>query len=71
VYLYRFEVNLIDQAVPVIIAARDDEHAFRLVEDELEKHFLAVPQSMDIILHEKKRLGSGTGFVLEGAAVFS
>ncbi|MDR6226632.1 DUF3906 family protein [Desmospora profundinema] len=70
-YLYRFEVDLVDQTVPVIIAARDDDHAFRLVEDELEKHFLKMPREMDIILHEKKRLGTGTGFVLEGEAVFS
>ncbi|PTM58075.1 DUF3906 family protein [Desmospora activa] len=70
-YLYRFQVDLADGAIPVIIAARDDEHAFQLVEDELEKHFLKMPTGIDIILHEKKRLGQGTGFVLEGEAVFS
>lgn len=70
-YLYRFQVDLTERAIPVIIAARDDEHAFQLVEEELEKHFLAMPAGIEIILHEKKRLGRGTGFVLEGEAVFS
>ncbi|WP_083979322.1 DUF3906 family protein, partial [Bacillus alveayuensis] len=41
--LYRFEVTTKDGVIYVIIAAKDDEQAFRLVEVELEKHFLKVP----------------------------
>jgi hypothetical protein len=62
--LYRFEVTTKDGVIYVIIAAKDDEQAFRLVEVELEKHFLKVPDFTDISLHEKKPIRRGGGFVI-------
>jgi hypothetical protein len=64
VNLYRFEVTAYDDTIYVVIAAKDDEQAFRLVEVELEKHFLKVPDIIDISLHEKKPIRHGGGFVI-------
>ncbi|WP_027410741.1 DUF3906 family protein [Anoxybacteroides tepidamans] len=63
-YLYRFEVSGLAETIHVVIAASDDEQAFRLVEVELEKHFLKVPDFTDISLHEKKPIRRGGGFVV-------
>lgn len=63
-YLYRFEVKKDIEVFPVIIAASDDIQAFSLVDAELEKHFLFDPKVEEVVLHEKKRIRSGNGFVL-------
>ncbi|MBB3852079.1 hypothetical protein GGR98_001333 [Parageobacillus caldoxylosilyticus] len=63
-FLYRFEVTTKTEVIYVVIAATDDEQAFRLVEVELEKHFLKVPDYTDISLHEKKPIRRGGGFVV-------
>ena len=65
-YLYRFEVKKDIEVFPVIIAASSDEQAFQLVDEELEKYFLYDPKVDDIILHEKKRIRNGNGYVLYG-----
>ncbi|MCF6408149.1 DUF3906 family protein [Pseudalkalibacillus salsuginis] len=64
--LYRFEVSSNGNVIPVIIAAENDEAAFRLVEVELEKYFLSLPEIDDISLYEKKKIRRGNGFVLYG-----
>ncbi|MFC4075772.1 DUF3906 family protein [Salinithrix halophila] len=63
-YLYRFEVIVKEEVIHVVIAAKDDEEAFRLVDVELEKYFLKMPEVDDTSLYEKKRIGQGGGFVL-------
>jgi hypothetical protein len=62
--LYRFEVTTDKFVTKVVIAANTDEQAFELVEIELEKYFLALPEIRDISLYEKKKIRSGAGFVL-------
>jgi hypothetical protein len=62
--LYRFEVTTDQFVTKVVIAASSDEQAFDLVEIELEKYFLALPEIRDISLYEKKKIRIGTGFVL-------
>nr|WP_275580450.1 DUF3906 family protein [Metabacillus iocasae] len=62
--MYRFEVTISDQIMHVIIVANSDEHAFELVDVELEKHFLKMPDVKETVLYEKKRIRGGTGFVL-------
>ncbi|MBA2876464.1 DUF3906 family protein [Thermaerobacillus caldiproteolyticus] len=62
--LYRFEVTTQTDIIYVVIAAHDDEQAFRLVEVELEKHFLKIPDFIDISLHEKKPIRRGSGFIV-------
>jgi len=62
--IYRFEVTTKNDVIHVIIAAKDDEQAFHLVEIELEKHFLKIPDIVDISLFEKKKIGRGNGFVV-------
>ncbi|OOE10656.1 DUF3906 family protein [Fictibacillus arsenicus] len=63
-YLYRFEVSLKSEIIPVVIAATTDEQAFQLVDVELEKYFLKQPDFEEISLYEKKKIRSGNGFVL-------
>ncbi|AIE58979.1 DUF3906 family protein [Bacillus methanolicus] len=63
--LYRFEVTLKgNEVIHVVIAAENDEDAFRLVDVEIEKHFLKLPEIQDISLYEKKKIRKGNGFVL-------
>ncbi|PLR84769.1 DUF3906 domain-containing protein [Bacillus canaveralius] len=62
--LYRFEVTIDQEVTHVIIAAENDEAAFRLVDVELEKHFLKEREVNDVSLYEKKKIRNGNGFVL-------
>lgn len=62
--LYRFEVTTKTDVVHVVIAANNDEQAFRLVEIELEKYFIKIPEVEDISLYEKKKIRNGNGFVI-------
>ena len=63
-YLYRFEVVTDDKLFPVVIAASDDQQAFSLVDEEIEKFFLHELQVNEVVLHEKRRIRSGNGYVL-------
>ncbi|MDN4072243.1 DUF3906 family protein [Fictibacillus terranigra] len=62
--LDRFEVATKSEVIDVVIAASDDEQAFHLVDVELEKYFLKVPEVEDITLYEKKKIRDGNGFVI-------
>jgi Protein of unknown function (DUF3906) len=62
--LYRFEVTIKDKPIHVIIVADSDEKAFELVDIELEKHYLKMPEVDDISLYEKRKIKNGAGFVL-------
>ncbi|MBO0998568.1 DUF3906 family protein [Bacillus sp. SD075] len=62
--LYRFEVTIKEKPIHVIIVADSDEKAFELVDIELEKHFLKMPEVYDISLYEKRKIKNGAGFVL-------
>ncbi|RRN67500.1 DUF3906 family protein [Peribacillus simplex] len=62
--LYRFEVTINEEPIHVIIVADSDEKAFELVDIELEKHFLKIPEVDDISLYEKRKIKNGAGFVL-------
>ncbi|MCZ0874994.1 DUF3906 family protein [Peribacillus sp. AS_2] len=62
--LYRFEVTIKERPIHVIIVADSDEKAFDLVDIELEKHYLKMPEVVDISLYEKRKIKNGAGFVL-------
>ncbi|WP_063593649.1 DUF3906 family protein [Peribacillus frigoritolerans] len=62
--LYRFEVTIKEKPNHVIIVADSDEKAFELVDIELEKHYLKMPEVDDISLYEKRKIKNGAGFVL-------
>ncbi|MFA1710744.1 DUF3906 family protein [Peribacillus frigoritolerans] len=62
--LYRFEVTIKEKPIHVIIVADSDEKAFELVDIELEKHYLKMPDVDDISLYEKRKIKNGAGFVL-------
>lgn len=46
--LYRFEAVLANGVVPVVVVAQSEEQAFKLVEVELEKYFLPLPEVKEI-----------------------
>lgn len=62
--LYRFEITIKEKPIHVIIVADSDEKAFELVDIELEKHYLKMPEVDDISLYEKRKIKNGAGFVL-------
>ncbi|MEY8757151.1 DUF3906 family protein [Peribacillus frigoritolerans] len=62
--LYRFEVTIKEKPIHVIIVADSNEKAFELVDIELEKHYLKMPEVDDISLYEKRKIKNGAGFVL-------
>ncbi len=62
--LYRFEVTINDQLHHAVVAAENDETAFRQVDAELEKQFLKLPDVQNVSLYEKKKIHKGSGFVL-------
>lgn len=68
--LYRFEVVLANAVVPVIVVAQSEEQAFKLVEVELEKYFLPLPEVIEVSLYEKKKIRKGAGFVIHDQEVF-
>lgn len=62
-YLYQFNVRLVDDALTVIVVAKDEEKAFVTAEMEVEKHFLKLPKIKEITLIEKKPIRASGGFV--------
>ncbi|SDW96894.1 Protein of unknown function [Marininema mesophilum] len=64
--LYRFEAVIEGEVIHIIIAAQDDNEAFRLVDVELEKHYLRMPEIEDLSLYEKRRIQKGGGYVIQG-----
>lgn len=62
--LYRFEAVLENKVVPVIVVAQSEEQAFHLVEIELEKYFLPLPEVKEISLYEKKKIRKGAALVI-------
>lgn len=64
-YLYRFGVSLPEKEVIAVIYAENDERAFTQLDVELEKFYLKEPAVQDVTLREKKRLGKGSGYILD------
>lgn len=63
--LYHFTVLVDNNEVPVIVAAENDEQAFKRAEIEVEKSFLKFPLIKEIVLLERKKItNSGTAFVI-------
>lgn len=66
--VYRMEVtiiqDMIQKVINVVIAAQDDQSAFRLAEIEVEKTYLKLPEVEEMAILEKKKIGKGGGFVL-------
>ncbi|GMB09262.1 DUF3906 family protein [Thermolongibacillus altinsuensis] len=62
--LYRFEVTTTTQLIYVVVAAHNDEQAFQLAENELDKQLIPARELIDISLYEKKKIQRGGGFVV-------
>ncbi|NMO95384.1 DUF3906 family protein [Paenibacillus lemnae] len=64
-YLYRMEVTCDQGNLVVITAAENEEGAFKAVDEHVERHFLAMPDIQEVTMLEKKRMVSGTAYVIE------
>lgn len=63
--LYHFTVVVDNKDIPVIVAAENDEQAFKRAEVEVEKNFLKFPEIKEIVMIERKKITSnGTAFVV-------
>lgn len=62
--LYRFEVTINNELLHAVVAAENDETAFRLVDVELEKQLYKIADVQNISLYERKKLYKGAGFVM-------
>ncbi len=63
--LYHFTVLVDNKELPVIVAAENDEQAFKRAEIEVEKSFLKFPEIKEVVLLERKKITSGgTAFVI-------
>ena len=62
--LYRFEVTIDTEVVHVIVAAENEEVAFKQVDIEIERHFVKIPEVSDVTLYEKRIFKHAAGFVI-------
>lgn len=64
--LYHFHVVIDKGELTVIVAAENDEDAFKKAELEVESSYLKLPNIKEIVLHERKKITSkGTAFVVK------
>ncbi len=65
--LYHFKVLLSEQnEITVVVAAENDEEAFKRAEIEVEASFLKLPEIKEIVLTERKKISNkGTAFVVK------
>lgn len=64
-FLYKIEIELLDQLVYFIVLAETDEKAFGYAESQLQRHFVKTPEIRQASIVEKKRAEKGSGYVLE------
>jgi hypothetical protein len=62
--LYRFEVTIDTGVIHVIVAAENEEMAFKQADIEIERHFVKIPEVVDMTLYEKRVIKQAAGFVL-------
>lgn len=63
--LYHFKVLVNEQELTVIVAAENDQQAFKRAEIEVEQSFLKLPEIKEIVLVERKKITSkGTAFLV-------
>ncbi|MEI7026831.1 DUF3906 family protein [Paenibacillus sp. y28] len=65
-YLYKIEIELVEaDTAHLIVLAETDEKAFGYVEENLARHFVAVPATKSIAIIQKKRIEAGAGYIIE------
>jgi hypothetical protein len=64
-FLYRMEVELNDQLAYFIVLSDSDKQAFVYAEEQLVRHFIAKPVIKQLSIIEKKRVQSGSGYLIE------
>ncbi|MDN4593748.1 DUF3906 family protein [Polycladomyces subterraneus] len=66
-FLYRLSVVTEDgETHTIVVLAEDDETAFSAAEKEWERNFLVPPKVAEWALEEKRRVKSGSGYVVSG-----
>jgi hypothetical protein len=67
-YLYRLFAETVEgKRYAIIVLSSSDEKALDHAEKELERHTIETPTTKEWALVEKKRVRSGTGYVLESS----
>ncbi|MBE0342802.1 DUF3906 family protein [Paenibacillus sp. 28ISP30-2] len=64
-YLFKIEVDSSEGALTVILVAEHEEQAFQAVDQHVARHFLYPPKLNEVAIVEKKRITSGTAYVME------
>jgi hypothetical protein len=64
-YMYRMEIELVDQLVYFVVLSDSDEQAFTYAEEHLIRHFIANPMVKQLSIVEKKRIQAGSGYLIE------
>ncbi|MCC3381493.1 DUF3906 family protein [Paenibacillus farraposensis] len=64
-YLFKIEVDSSEGALTVILAAENEEQAFKEIDQHVERHFLYPPKLNEVAIVEKKRISAGTAYVIE------
>lgn len=62
--LFRFIIISGDKEIPAVAAAKDEEAAFRIVDQEIQKEFLKTLKVDDVLLVQRKSIRTGAGYVL-------
>lgn len=67
-FLYKVSAEIQGKGtVHVILLAASDEGAFAAAEKELDRHFIAAPPVVEMVIVEKRSAGKGRGFVVEAS----
>ncbi|WP_424766766.1 DUF3906 family protein [Paenibacillus sp. sgz302251] len=66
-FLYKIEIELIDRMTYLVLLADTDEKAMNVVESQIQRHYIKMPEIRSIALVEKKRVENGNGYIIEGA----
>lgn len=62
--IYRLEAIIDNKVVHIVVAAMDEEAAFKQAEIEIERQYLKIPEVKELTLYEKRKINKGAGFVL-------
>ncbi|SFI61816.1 DUF3906 family protein [Thermoflavimicrobium dichotomicum] len=65
-FLYRVQVKEETKGTMyIVVLAPSDEKAFAFAEQELERHMIVTPKVKEWLLLEKRRVHSGSGYVID------
>lgn len=64
-FMYKLEIKLEERNACLVVLAETDEAAFSSVEGHLVRHYIKLPEVLETVIVEKKRVEKGSGYVIE------